>query len=111
MLDLTHARNCIQAAIGEYAQHRANQKDVEVQTIFDTEHDHYQLLYMGWEGYKRIFYPIIHIDIQGSKIWIQHNITEELIADDLMNLGIDRHDIVLGLHHPSMRPYTDFATV
>ncbi len=66
---------------------------------------------MGWEGYKRVFYPIIHIDIQGGKIWIQHNITEELVADDLMNLGIDRYDIVLGLHHPSMRPYTDFATV
>ena len=111
MLDLKHARNSIQSVIGEYAQRRSNQHDVEVQSIFDTEHDHYQLLYMGWEGYKRIFYPIIHIDIQGDKIWIQHNITEELVADDLMNLGIGRHDIVLGLHHPSMRPYTDFAAV
>lgn len=111
MLDLKYTRNCIQSAISEYAQRRSNQKDVEVQMMFDTEHDHYQLLYMGWQGYKRIFYPIIHIDIQGDKVWIQHNITEELVADDLMNLGIDRHDIVLGLHHPSMRPYTDFAPV
>ncbi len=111
MLDLNHTRTCVQSVISEYAQRRRNQKDVEVQTIYDTEHDRYQLLYMGWDGYKRIFYPIIHIDIQDSKIWIQHNITEELIADDLMYLGIDRHNIVLGLHHPSMRQYTDFAVV
>jgi hypothetical protein len=109
VLELKHARDCIQSVIAEYAQNRSNQKDVEVQIIFDTINDHYQLLYMGWEGYKRIFYPIIHIDIQGDKIWLQHNITEELVADDLMNQGIDRHDIVLGLHHPSMRAYTDFA--
>jgi hypothetical protein len=109
VLELKHARDCIQSVIAEYAQNRSNQKDVEVQIIFDTINDHYQLLYMGWEGYKRIFYPIIHIDIQGDKIWLQHNITEELVADDLMNQGIARHDIVLGLHHPSMRAYTDFA--
>jgi XisI protein len=111
MLDLNHTRNCIRSILSEYAQRRLNQQDVEVQTICDTEGNHYQLLYMGWEGYKRIFYPIIHIDIKSDKVWIQHNITEELIADDLMNLGVDRNDIVLGLHHPSMRQYTDFAVV
>jgi hypothetical protein len=111
MLDLNHIRSCIESVIIEYAQCRANQQDVEVHSIFDKEHDRYQLLYMGWEGYKRIFYPIIHIDIQGDKVWIQHNVTEELVADDLMNLGVDRHDIVLGLHYPSMHQYTDFAVV
>jgi hypothetical protein len=111
MADLNHFRNCIQSVINEYAQRRSNQKDVEVQTIFDTERDHYQLLYLGWEGYKRIFYPIIHIDIRGDKIWIQDNATEEAIADDLMDLGIKRGDIVLGFHHPSLRQYTDFAAV
>jgi hypothetical protein len=111
MLDINHTRSCIESVITEYAERRANQQDVEVRSIFDTKHDRYQLLYMGWEGYKRIFYPIIHVDIQGDKVWIQHNVTEELVADDLMNLGVDRHDIVLGLHHPSMRQYTDFAVV
>jgi XisI protein len=111
MLDINHTRSCIESVITEYAERRANQQDVEVHSIFDTKHDRYQLLYMGWEGYKRIFYPIIHVDIQGDKVWIQHNVTEELVADDLMKLGVDRHDIVLGLHHPSMRQYTDFAVV
>jgi XisI protein len=111
MADLSSLRSCIQAVLTEYAGRRADQKDVEVKTFFDVDRDHYQLFYMGWEGYKRIFYPIIHIDIQGDKIWIQHNATEELVADDLIDLGVDRQDIVLGLHHASLRPYTDFATV
>jgi XisI protein len=111
MADISFFRNCIQSVLTEYSQRRANQTDVKTQTIFDTDRDHYQLLYMGWDGYKRVFYPIIHIDIQNDKIWIQHNVTEELVADDLMNLGVDRNNIVLGVHHPSLRPYTDFAAV
>jgi hypothetical protein len=109
MANINHARSCIQSVLTKYANQRSNQEDVEVQLVFDTNNDHYQILYMGWDGYKRLFYPIIHIDIQDDKIWIQHNATEELVADDLMGLGIDREHIVLGIHHPSMRPYTDFA--
>jgi hypothetical protein len=111
MADLNYLQTCVQSVLNKYAESRNNQQGVEVQTIFDVERNHYQLFYIGWEGYKRVFYPIIHIDIKDSKVWIQHNATEELIADDLMNLQIKRDDIVLGLHHPSTRPYTDFAVV
>ena len=109
MADLNYVRNCVQSILTKYAQRRKDQKDVDVQTIYDIDRDHYQLLYAGWEGYKRVFYPIIHIDIKNDKVWLQHNATEESIANDLMDIGIDRNDIVLGLHHPSQRPYTDFA--
>jgi XisI protein len=111
MADLNHFRDCIQSVLIEYAERRSNQKDVEAQVMFDIDRNHYQLFYIGWEGQQRVFYPIIHVDIQGDKIWLQHNVTEELVADDLMKLGIDRNDIVLGLHHLSLRPYTDFAVV
>ncbi len=111
MADISFFRDCIQSVLTEYSQRRENQIDVQTQIILDTDRDHYQLLYMGWDGYKRVFYPIIHIDIQNDKIWIQHNVTEELIADDLMNLGVHRNNIVLGVHHPSLRPYTDFAAI
>lgn len=82
---------------------------MEAQLLFDAERD--QLLYMGWDGFKQVFYPIVHIDVRDGKVWIQHNATEEEIADDLISLGIDRQEIVLGMHHPSLRPYTDFAVV
>ena len=58
-----------------------NAQSYEVQTIFDAEHDHYQLLYVGWRGNKREFGCILHLDIKDGKIWIQHDGTEEGIAN------------------------------
>jgi XisI protein len=45
---------------------------VETEIICDTEHDHYQLTYIGWEDQQRIFNLILHFDIKDGKIWIQH---------------------------------------
>ncbi len=50
--------------------------EIESQLIFDSEHDHYQLLDIGWEEFKRIYNCFIHIDIKDGKVWIQRNMTE-----------------------------------
>ncbi|MBH8562807.1 XisI protein [Nostoc sp. CENA67] len=42
-----------------------NAQEYEVQTIFDEQQDHYQLLYVGWRGNKRDFGCILHLDIIG----------------------------------------------
>ncbi|NEQ17994.1 MAG: XisI protein, partial [Moorea sp. SIO3E2] len=72
-------RQYIRHLLSERAQ-RASQQTIapeyEVQTVFDTEQDHYQLLYVGWRGNKRDFGCILHVDIKGGKIWIQHDGTE-----------------------------------
>ncbi len=52
---------------------------------------------------------VIHVDIRDGKIWIQHDGTEEGIANDLMAAGVPQSDIVLGFHPPSERAYTPFA--
>ena len=54
--------------------------EVEVQTIFDWERDHYQLLNVGWDGKKRIRGCVLQIDIKNEKIWIQHDGKEIGIA-------------------------------
>jgi hypothetical protein len=82
---------------------------VEAQTIFDTERDRYQLLYSGWHNKKRIFGPVLHLDIKDGKIWIQWNGTEDDIAAELVALGVPKHDIVLGFHTPVLRQYTEYA--
>jgi hypothetical protein len=52
----------------------------------------------------------MHIDIKSNcKVWIQVNNTDVQIADELMELGIAREDIVLGFLHASMRSFTEFA--
>jgi len=87
-----------------------NAQEYEVQTIFDSEHDHYQLLYVGWRGDKRDFGCILHLDIKGGKIWIQHDGTEEGIANRLVEMGVPKQDIILAFHEPYVRQFTDFGT-
>ena len=108
MASLEKYRACIQRLLTERAQQGGDQ-GVEAQTIFDTERDHYQLLYSGWHQKKRIFGPVLHLDIKDGKIWIQWNGTEDDIAAELVACGVPKHDIVLGFHTPMLRKYTEYA--
>ncbi|MGI9056886.1 MAG: XisI protein [Pyrinomonadaceae bacterium] len=85
--------------------------EFETQVIFDTKNDHYQLLHLGWQDQKRTYGVSIHIDIKNGKVWIQRNSTDIDIAHKLVQNGIPKSDIVLGLQSPSLRKYTDFSVV
>jgi hypothetical protein len=86
-----------------------NYEEYEIQSIFDEQQDHYQLLYVGWRGNKRDFGCILHIDIKNGKIWIQHDGTEEGIANRLVSMGVPKQDIILAFHEPYVRQFTDFG--
>lgn len=107
-------RQYIRQLLSERAQRAAkqhrNEKEYEVQAIFDDEHDHYQLLYVGWRNKRRQFGCILHLDIKNGKIWIQHDGTEIGIANQLVELGVPKQDIILAFHEPEVRQYTDFGT-
>ncbi len=92
-----------------YAEYKPSYGEVEIETIFDQENDHYQLLSIGWNNQKRIYNPMIHLDIKNDKIWIQHNTTEVDIALDLMEMGVPKSDIVIGFNTPKMRQLSGFA--
>lgn len=81
----------------------------EYQLIFDEIRDHYLWLDVGWDDYKRIYYCIIHFDIKDGKIWLQQNATDLNPAEDLIEMGVAREDIVLGLQPPFKRPYTNYG--
>ncbi|MBD0387545.1 MAG: XisI protein, partial [Nostoc sp. C3-bin3] len=76
---------------------------------FDTARDHYQILEIGWDGYDRIYNCVIHLDIKDEKIWIQHNMTDIQIAEDLTEMGVSKQDIVLGLQPSYLRQYTQYG--
>lgn len=106
-------RTYIQQLLSERAQQASkpsNAREYEVQALFDIAHDHYQLLYVGWIGSRRSFGCVLHLDIKDGKIWIQHDGTEEGIANRLVELGVPHQDIVLAFHEPEIRQYTDFGT-
>lgn len=76
---------------------------LQIIPVFDRQSHRYQLLCQGWNaGEKRIFYPVIHIEIVDD-IWIQHNQTDLDIGEALANRGIPKSKIILGLHPPSIR--------
>ncbi|MEO1404321.1 MAG: XisI protein [Cyanobacteria bacterium J06635_1] len=106
-------RQYIRQLLSERAQQYPtlpNTQEYEVQTVFDAEHDHYQLLHVGWREDKRQFGCVLHLDIKAGKIWIQHDATDTGIANQLVELGVPRQDIVLAFHEPYIRQFTDFAT-
>jgi hypothetical protein len=82
---------------------------IQPQTLFDLENDHYQLVYVGWRDSKRVYGVILHADIIDGKIWIQQDGTEEGLANQLVELGIPKQDIVLAFAPPNLRQYTEFA--
>ena len=106
---IEYYRQCIRNLLTEQASVENSNPDVECQLIFDPEHDHYQLLDVGWEGLKRVYNCFIHLDIKDGKIWIQRNTTELDIAQALVEMEVSKEDIVLGLHPPYKRPYTGYG--
>ncbi|MUG99746.1 XisI protein [Scytonema sp. UIC 10036] len=109
MAKIDDYRNKIQQLLSKYTQYKPSYGEVEVEQIFDTERNHYQILKVGWNNQKRIYSPIMHLDIINEKIWIQQNTTEVDIALELIEMGVPKHDIVIGFHTPKMREFTDFA--
>ena len=80
MEKLQKYRQIIREVLNEEAHPYASSNEVKTAIICDTEHDHYQLSYIGWQDQKRIFNVILHFDIKDGKIWIQHNGTETAIS-------------------------------
>ncbi|MDJ1170647.1 XisI protein [Roseofilum sp. BLCC_M154] len=109
MEQLEHYRQCIQEVLAEHNQYKPSFGDLEQFLIADTQNDHYQLVTVGWDGDRRVFSCLIHMDIKGDKIWIQHDGTEIGVANQLIELGIPKQSIVLGFHDPNARELTEFA--
>ncbi|GAP97368.1 XisI protein [Leptolyngbya sp. NIES-2104] len=108
---LEQYRQSIRQMLTTQADVEQEQGSVECQLVFDTERDHYQLLDVGWDGLKRVYHCYIHIDIKDGKIWIQRNMTERDIAAELVEMGIPKEDIVLGLHPPYKRALSGYGVV
>jgi len=109
MEGIEYYRQCVRKLLTEQSTIENSNSEVECQLIFDTEHDHYQLLDVGWQGMKRVYHCFIHIDIKDGKIWLQQNNTEVDLAQILVKMGIAKDNIVLGLHPPYKRPYTGYG--
>jgi XisI protein len=102
-------RRLIRSILTEYARIPVSYGDIQLQTVFDEENDHYLLMIIGWNGVRREHGCLVHVDRIDGKFWIQRDGTEHGIANDLLEGGVPKDRIVLAFRSPEMRKLTDFA--
>jgi len=76
--------------------------NIQIQTVFDRESDHYLLMLVGRDGIRRVHGSLVHVDIIDGKIWIQRDGTEYGVARELIDAGVSKDDIVLAFRLPEM---------
>ncbi|HSM83650.1 MAG TPA: XisI protein [Nodosilinea sp.] len=109
MANLEHYRPLVQEILAEYSRVDFSNPELKTELIFDIERDRYQVVHVGWSNKRRVYGCVLHLDIIDGKIWIQHDGTEGGIANELVDRGVPKQDIVLGFHSPFKRQFTEFA--
>jgi XisI protein len=106
---LERYRQIVRQLIDEYAKYKPSHGQIETEAIIDPQRDHYEVMHVGWDGQRRVHGSVVHIDIIQGKIWIQHDGTNRPVAEELLEIGVPREDIILGFHPAQVRQYTDFG--
>jgi hypothetical protein len=107
---LSSYREIVKATLNPLLSRHYSGLDARNETVFDEANDRYLVVTVGWEpDIRRIYRPLVQLDIINGKIWIQHDNTEEGIAYDLEEAGIPKSDIVLAFHPEHVRPHTGYA--
>ena len=109
MDQLDRYREIVRRLIEEYASYKPANGQIDTEAIVDRDRDHYEVMHVGWDGHRRVHGCVVHLDIIGGKVWIQHDGTNRPVADELLAAGIPREDIVLAFHPKRLRHLTGFA--
>jgi hypothetical protein len=96
--------------LSEYAEFWGSNNGIKRRVIADKDNHTYQLISYGWQDGQRYVHNLaFHLEIIDGKVWIHRNNTEALIADELIEKGVTKNDIVLGFIPDKERVYTGFA--
>jgi len=108
---LAQYRQIIREVMSEYAEflNGPPQPKYDVALAMDDENGQYVLRRVGWSEKERYQYTDIHLILRNGKIWIEEDMTEDGITDELLAKGVTPEDIVLGFQPPYIRAHTDFA--
>ena len=106
---LEQYRAALREVVSELIEHRIYHGDVRTEAIIDPSGDHYLVMHVGWQGNRRVHSCILHVDIIGEKVWIEHDGTSEGVADALLAAGIPPESIVLGFQPLEIRRLSEFA--
>jgi hypothetical protein len=102
-------KQAVLSVLQNYLEFLGNDPETQLELVVDEHNAHYLLIEIGWQGHRRIYGPLIHLDIIDNKIWIQQDGTEDGVAPELVAQGIDPQQIVLGFKSLERRQITEFA--
>ncbi|MEB3341273.1 XisI protein [Okeania sp.] len=102
-------RSAVEKVLCDYAEFLGNDDKVQMELVLDGNSDRYLLVETGWDDGYRIYGTLLHLNIIDDKIWIQHDGTEEGVANELVAAGIPKDSIVLGFRTLQERKLTGFA--
>lgn len=108
---LTKYQNILTQYLYDFAKEPpyANMPDVKTTILIDLKDNHFQAVDIGWAGMKYVFSPVFHFDIKDGKIWFQCNNTDREVIDELIEMGVENNDIVLGFQPPYVRSHSNYA--
>ena len=86
-------QQCIRQLLKNHADGDSADESIESQLVIDTENHHYQILDVGLDGMKRVYHCFVHLDIKDGKIWIQRNMTEADLAQELVEMGVPKEEL------------------
>lgn len=102
-------RTIVKQILNQHIQIPYSHGEIEKITIVDESNDNYILLSVGWDKDRRVHFVVFHLRIEDDKIWVEDDWTEYGVANELVDAGVPKEDIVLGFQPPEKRPYTEFA--
>ncbi|MBY0514167.1 MAG: XisI protein [Gemmataceae bacterium] len=107
---LTRYREIIRRELEGYADwYRKPNGSIRCEVVHDPILDHFELVYFGWDGHRRVHSTPFHLDIIDGKIWIQYDGTDRPIAEELVRSGVPKEDIVLAEQPADVRPHTGYG--
>ncbi|MGD2180367.1 XisI protein [Lusitaniella coriacea] len=111
MNKLARYRNVLQAIVHQHAQFTPSYEKIEALAICDIPSDNYLLIDTGWDNTGRVHAVVFHLRLVGDKIWLEVDGTTPGTAQELLERGVDKNDLVLGFYRPERRKIVDFSLV
>ena len=103
-------QNAIVSLLEEYAAVKpANMPGVQHEVLADRERNHFALIRLGWTQGRFVYHCVMHFDIIDGCVWLQQNRTDRDLAEELVQKGVAKQDIVLGFVPPYARSHGGFA--
>ncbi len=110
MDSLNNSRQLVREILLEQTKIPYAHGNIQFETVFDTESDRYLLMILGRDHeQRRVHGCLVHIGIIKDKFWIQRDGTETGIANELLNAGVPKGQIVLGFRSPEMRKMSELV--